>query len=110
MWCVVYHRKKIGLEILALCTRCRKGLIAYNKSNGILAMTKHVEQDHASLFRWFREKLGLHSWPSFDFEPLTKRQQVALSSILGFFFLPTPFFEKSSNVKEVFGRCNVIHD
>jgi len=47
--CIVCHRKIVGLEILALCTRCHKGLIAYNKCNGISAMRKHVEQDHASL-------------------------------------------------------------
>jgi hypothetical protein len=43
---IVCHRQIASPEILALCTRCCKGLIAYNKCNGILAMTKHVEQDH----------------------------------------------------------------
>ncbi len=44
-----YGNDIMGLEILALPTRSCKGLIAYNKAHGILAMTKHVELKCASL-------------------------------------------------------------
>lgn len=90
MRCIVCHRETTGPEIVALCTRC---CIVYNRSNGILTMMKHVEQDHASLFRWFREELDFHYQPPSNHEPPTKRQQIALSSILSFFFFPTPFPE-----------------
>jgi hypothetical protein len=58
--CIVCHREIVGPKILALCTRFYKGLIAYNKCNGISAMTKHVEQDHASLLQQFKEKIVAH--------------------------------------------------
>jgi hypothetical protein len=45
----------MGLEILALRTRCYKGLITYNKAHGISTMTKHVELKCASLFKSFKE-------------------------------------------------------
>lgn len=32
-------------------TKCRKGLIAYHKSNGITSMKKHVEGDHYAFMK-----------------------------------------------------------
>jgi hypothetical protein len=40
-------------EVLAMCIKCRKGLLSYHKFNGIMAMKKHVEFDHASLLKIF---------------------------------------------------------
>jgi hypothetical protein len=54
-------------------------------------MTKHVEQDHVSLFKQFKEKIVVHPWSHHDCEPTTKWQQVAPSSILGFSSSPNPF-------------------
>jgi hypothetical protein len=54
-----------GLEILALHTRRHKGLFAYHKTNGIIAMKEHVNVEHKTLFanyvehatNWFRSPL-----------------------------------------------------
>ncbi len=54
-----------GLEILALHTRCHKGLFAYHETNDIIAMKKHVDVEHKTLFAkyvehatsWFRSSL-----------------------------------------------------
>jgi hypothetical protein len=51
MRCIIYNNNFIGLEILAMCTTCRKGLIAYHKFNGITNMKKYVEGDHYSLVK-----------------------------------------------------------
>jgi hypothetical protein len=50
----------MGLEILALPTRSYKGLIAYNKAHGILAMMKHVELKCPSLLKSFKEIQRVH--------------------------------------------------
>jgi hypothetical protein len=51
MICVIYHHDSIGLEILAMCTRCKKRLITYHKNNGITSMKKHVEANHFALMK-----------------------------------------------------------
>jgi len=51
MRCIICHNDYVGLEILAMCTRCRKGLIAYHKSNGITSMKRHVENDHYAFMK-----------------------------------------------------------
>jgi hypothetical protein len=38
MRCIICHNDYVGLEILAMQTRCRKGLIAYHESNDIIAI------------------------------------------------------------------------
>ncbi len=40
MRCIICHSDTTALEILAICTRYKKGLIAYHKLNGIIAMKK----------------------------------------------------------------------
>jgi hypothetical protein len=57
---IVCHNEIVGLEILTLCTRCYKDFIAYNKAHGTLAIMRHVEQEHASLLKRFREVLHTH--------------------------------------------------
>jgi hypothetical protein len=44
----------------------------YNKVHGILAMMKHVEQEHAFLLKRFREGQHVHSQVIVDREPTTK--------------------------------------
>jgi hypothetical protein len=46
MRCIICHSDTTPFEILAMHTRCRKGFIAYHKSNVIIAMKKHVEYDY----------------------------------------------------------------
>jgi hypothetical protein len=55
-----YGNDIMGLEILALPTRSCKGLIAYNKAHGILAMMKHVELKCPSLLKSFKEIQRVH--------------------------------------------------
>jgi hypothetical protein len=45
---------------------------AYNKVHGILAMMKHVEQEHVSLFKRFRKGQHVHSQVILDQKPTTK--------------------------------------
>lgn len=35
MRCIIYHHDYASLKILFMCTKCKKGLIAYHKSIGI---------------------------------------------------------------------------
>jgi hypothetical protein len=51
MRCVICHSDIVPPEILAMCTRCRKSLIAYHKFNGITTMKKHVKSHHFSLLK-----------------------------------------------------------
>jgi hypothetical protein len=55
MHCIVCHSETMGCEILTLHTRCHKGVIADNKAHAISIMMKHVEQEHVSLLKGFRE-------------------------------------------------------
>jgi hypothetical protein len=51
MRCIICHSDSIGFEILAMCRRYRKGLIAYQKCNEITSMKKHVEDDHSAFMK-----------------------------------------------------------
>jgi hypothetical protein len=42
MRCIIWPNDFIGLKILTMCTKHRKGIIAYHKINGITSMRKHV--------------------------------------------------------------------
>jgi hypothetical protein len=72
MPCIVCHNETIGLEILTLRIRCCKGFIAYNKALGTLAMMRHVEQEHASLLKRFKEVLHIHPQAILDQELIIK--------------------------------------
>lgn len=65
---IIYHNKIVVLEILALHTRCWKWLLAYVKSNGIIAMKKHVELEHNALFKRYVEKVNNYPRTSFVHE------------------------------------------
>jgi len=51
MKCIVCHNDTIPLEILAMCTRCKKCFIAYHKFNGITTMKNHVKINHSTLLK-----------------------------------------------------------
>jgi hypothetical protein len=73
-------------------TRCRKGLIAYHKSNGIAAIAKHDEFDHFALPRKLLEN-GTNFAPRFPFncELSKKRAHVFPIVIFGFFSITSKF-------------------
>jgi hypothetical protein len=54
--CIICHSNVVGLEILALHAKSRKGFIAYHKLNGIKYMKKHVELEHITLIKKFHKK------------------------------------------------------
>jgi len=69
-------------------TRCRKGSIAYHKSNGITTMKKHVEYDHFTLLqKLLEDPTNLAPRFPLDCEPSKKRAHVFPFAIFGFFFL-----------------------
>ncbi len=75
--------------MLAMNTKCRKGLIAYHKSNGIMMMNKHFKYDHFALLKMFLEDhVVIEALRSpLDYEPNKKRAIVSPSNIFGFFLL-----------------------
>jgi len=87
MRCIICHNEITLLEILAICTRYKKGLIAYHKYNGIIAMKKHVESDHFTLLQKLLED-PTNLTPRFplDCEPSKKRAHVSPFAIFGCFF------------------------
>jgi hypothetical protein len=88
MKCIICHNETTLPKILAICTRCKKGLIAYHKSNGIIAMKKHVESDQFTLLQKLLED-PTNLTPRFplDCESSKKRAHVSPFAIFGFFFL-----------------------
>jgi hypothetical protein len=72
MHCIVCHSEINCLEILALCTRCHKGPIAYNKVNGILAMKKHVQKYHTTFLKRYVEEIQVCLGSFIDWEPTIK--------------------------------------
>jgi hypothetical protein len=89
MRCIFYHNETILPEILAILTRCRKGLIAYHKFNGMTTMKKHVEFYHSTLLEKLLEdptKLAPRS--SFDCELSKKKVHVSPFATFGSFLLP----------------------
>jgi hypothetical protein len=59
MGCIFYHVDFVDLEILAMHTRCRKGLITYHKTNDITTMKKHVDANHFALMRKLAKDLTI---------------------------------------------------
>jgi hypothetical protein len=64
-------------------------------------MTKHVEQDNASLLKQFKENIVAHLWSHHDCEPTTKWQQIA-PSLYWVFFPPQTLFRKIMTCKKGF--------
>jgi hypothetical protein len=92
MRCFICHNDVIGLEILAMHTKCRKRLIAYHKFNGIIAMTKHVESNNFALLKQMVKDPNIASTKvPFDWEPNKKRQVFLHLQFLNFFFSTSKF-------------------
>jgi hypothetical protein len=74
-------------KVLAMHTRCKKGLIAYHKFNGITVMKKHVEHDHVTLLNFFLKDAVFEVPKSLIYhEPSKKKANVSPFNISGFFF------------------------
>jgi len=87
MRCIICHSEITPFEILAMHTRCRKCFIAYDKSNGITTMKKHVEYDHSTLLqKLLKDPTNLAPRFPLDYEPSKKRAHVFPFAIFGFFF------------------------
>ncbi len=70
MRCIICHNDFIGLKILTMCIKCKKGIIAYHKNNGITSMKKHVNVNCYALMK----KVGRRSQHYLDKKPnLIKR-------------------------------------
>jgi hypothetical protein len=88
MHCIIYHSDTAPPEVLAMHIRCRKGLIAYNKFNGITIMKKHVEYDHVALLKIFLKNATFEVPKSPIYhEPSKKRANVSPFNIFGFFLI-----------------------
>lgn len=74
MRCIVCHSSSVGPEILAMRTRCRKGLITYNKANGIAPMKKHVEVENSVLSKKYGEEVSSRFKDPLERQPAKKRQ------------------------------------
>jgi hypothetical protein len=57
MHSIFCHHQTIILEVLALHTRSRKWLTTCHKSNGIIAMKKHIEVEHNNLLKRYVEEI-----------------------------------------------------
>jgi len=100
MWCIICHSNVVGLEIFALCTKLRKGLIVYHKSNGITSMKKHVDLEDNTLIKMFCQKQSdVVAIISLSHEPTKKQMHVIISAIFGFFSFINQF--KKDNETQV---------
>jgi hypothetical protein len=87
MKCIICQNDIVPLEILAMHTICRKGLIAYHKFNGIITMKKHVNSNHFILLKKLLEDAtNIASRSPLNCEPIKKRACVCPIAISSFFF------------------------
>jgi hypothetical protein len=92
MRCIIYHNETTPPKILAIRTRCRKGLITYHKFNGITTMKKYVESYHSTLVeKLLEDPTNLATRSSFNCEPNKKKVQVSPSATFGFFSFANKF-------------------
>jgi hypothetical protein len=92
MRCFICYNDVIGLEILAMHTKWRKGLIAHHKLNGITTMKKHVESNHFAILKKLVEDPNIVSTKApFDQEPNKKRHVFFHLQFLSFFPLQVSF-------------------
>ncbi len=86
MKCIIYHNDISPPKILAMCTRCKKGLIAYHKSNGITTMKKDVDFDHFILLKnLLKDIASITSRSPLNHEPDKKKARVCPTAISIFF-------------------------
>lgn len=51
----------IGLEILVMCTRCCKKLIAYHKVNDIIILKKHAKVEDKVIYAKYSKDVATQS-------------------------------------------------
>jgi hypothetical protein len=59
MRCIIFHVDFLGLDILAMQTKCKTRLITYHKTKGITTMKKHVDANHFALMRKLAKDLTI---------------------------------------------------
>jgi hypothetical protein len=74
-----------GLEILALCIRCYKCLLAYHKANAIIVMKKHMEIECKTLFAKYLGYVASHLKFPLDRKLTNKRPHITSTAIFEFF-------------------------
>jgi hypothetical protein len=98
--CIINHNHMSSLEILALCIRCCKGLIAYHKVNGIIAVKEHVEFLHKTLLTKYLEHVTNQFWSTHYWEPNSKKSHITL--IIVFYFYAITTFTKKHFTQKAF--------
>jgi hypothetical protein len=74
-------------------TKGRKLLITYYKANGIIALKKHVNNDHATFVKQIEEKINILSRKSFE-KQLTKKMNECFKKCIIYIFSIKVFFLK----------------
>ncbi len=92
MKCIICQNYIVPLEILAMCTICRKGFIAYHKFNGITTTKKHVNPNHSILLKnLLEDATNIASRSPFNCGPIKKRAFVCPIVVSSFFFIADKF-------------------
>ncbi len=88
MKCIICQNDIVPLEILAMCTICKKGFIAYHKFNDITTTKKHVNSNHYILLKKLLEDAtNITSRSPLNCGPIKKRACVCPIAISSFFLL-----------------------
>ncbi len=94
-----FHSKIVGPKIIALHIKCCKGLIAYHKSNGIIATKIHVDMEHGVLLKKYVEEVNNCPRPSLKHELIVKCLHVTPTTISRFFFSTSKFLKDHKTSK-----------
>jgi hypothetical protein len=90
MRCIICHNDGTPLEVLVMCSRCKKGLITHHKSSGITTLKKHVDFGHSILLNKLLEDTT-NIAPRFplNHEPNQKKAHVCQITTSNLFFNDT---------------------
>jgi hypothetical protein len=91
---IIYHIGMAPLEVFAMWIRCKKGLIAYHKSNRIRTMEKHVESNHVHLLKIFLKYVAFKVPKSPFHHELSKQGLMFFLIIFLVFFCSSSKFNK----------------
>ncbi len=92
MKCIIWHNDSTSPHILAKHMRCKKGLIAYYKSNGITSTKKYVDFNHYALLKIYIKRCK-HCPRSVDHEPIKKKAHVFPYVLFNFFSTTSKFLK-----------------
>jgi hypothetical protein len=82
MRCILCYDSAINIPNAR--TKERKGLIIYNKTYGINALTKHVDADHFIIVKFFKEEINNETIGIIERQPAKKKPNVPTSAIFIF--------------------------